>query len=359
MTQDAGRTKESAGTGRQDGPWTVRKLLAWMVPYLEQREVDGARRSAEILISEVLGVERLKLYMEPERELAAGELSALRELVARAGRHEPIQFLVGKWPFLGRDFQVAPCTLIPRPSTETLVEAALDWYRGREAGAVDALDLCTGTGCIAISLALGFRAIARPAGTGCRPIHAAVGAAAPEREFQRGDDAAAPAGGRVATASDEAAGAEIDGGGSIRVVATDIVSDAVALARSNAKRLGADIDCRCGDLWSPVRHDERFDVIVSNPPYVTDAEFAELDRNVREYEPATALKGGADGLDFIRRIVPEAAKRLRPGGLLLVEMGWKHGPAARALLEQGPWTSVSVLHDCDGIDRVLKAERTA
>ena len=123
----------------------------------------------------MLHIERLGLYMEHERELDQQELAALRALVARAGRHEPVQFLVGRWPFLGRDFAVAPCTLIPRPSTETLVTHALDWHRARCASgdaSVRALDLCTGSGCIAVSIALGMRAIARPAGLGCRPISA-------------------------------------------------------------------------------------------------------------------------------------------------------------------------------------------
>ena len=97
--------------------WTVRALLAWIVPYLKEREVESPRTIAEVLLAEVLKVERLRLSMEPERELATDELTALRGLVARAGRHEPVQFLVGRWPFLGRDFEVAPCTLIPRPCT--------------------------------------------------------------------------------------------------------------------------------------------------------------------------------------------------------------------------------------------------
>ncbi|MCX5651081.1 MAG: hypothetical protein NTU45_06780, partial [Planctomycetota bacterium] len=164
--------------------WTVRALLAWMVPFLKEREVDSPRAIAEILLAEVLKIERLRLYMEPDRELSPEELASLRGLVSRAGRHEPVQFLVGLWPFLGRDFEVAPCTLIPRPCTETLVERALAWYRERGAGGVRVLDLCTGTGCIAVSLALGMRAILRPDGAGCRPI-SVRSAGEPVREWQR------------------------------------------------------------------------------------------------------------------------------------------------------------------------------
>jgi release factor glutamine methyltransferase len=139
----------------------------------------------------------------------------------------------------------------------------------------------------------------------------------------------------------------------------DVVAEAVELARENARRLGASLDLRTGDLWSAAHPGERFDLVVSNPPYVTDAEYAELDRNVKEYEPASALKGGRDGLDLVRRVVEGAAARLEAGGLLLVEIGWKHGDAARALVAGPRWSGVEILKDGEGIDRVLCAQRTA
>jgi release factor glutamine methyltransferase len=325
---------ESSGGAavRAAGPWTVRRLLAWINSYLGDREVDSARLVSEILVSEVLGVERLRLYMEPDRELDADELSRLRALVARAGRHEPVQYLVGKWSFFGRDFLVAPCTLIPRPCTEVLVESALAWYRARGGGEVRAIDLCTGTGCIAISLQLGFRAVARPAGAGCRPLQSSESAPVASR------------------------------GTLHRVVATDIVRDAVDLARSNAVRLGAEVEFLVGDMWDAVDGveslgGEPFDLVVSNPPYVTDAEYGALDRNVREFEPATALRGGEDGLCFIRKVVDGAPSRLRSGGLLLVEIGWKHGADSLRLVSGPEWRDASVIKDGDGIDRVLRAVR--
>ena len=106
------RSPATAATARQSGPWTVRALLAWMTPFLKERSIDSPRMVAEILLGAVLDVERLRLYMEPDRELDPSELARLRELVGRAARHEPVQFLVGRWPFLGRDFEVEPCTLI-------------------------------------------------------------------------------------------------------------------------------------------------------------------------------------------------------------------------------------------------------
>ncbi|MFM7133398.1 MAG: N5-glutamine methyltransferase family protein, partial [Planctomycetota bacterium] len=273
--------------------WTVRTLLAWVGGYLREREVDSPRAIAEILLADVLGCERLRLYMESDREPAAEELTRYRALVARAGRHEPVQFLVGKWPFLGRDFEVAPCTLIPRPCTETLVERALAWYRDRRAGdAIEVLDLCTGSGCIAVSLALSLRAALRPDGLGCRPIGgegaASAAPAAPAvTEIQIGDGASAAAVVSLASDADTPARARVH-----RIVATDLVPEAVALALRNARRHGAAIDVREGDLFAALAADETFDLVVSNPPYVTDSEYAALERNVREYETASALRGG-------------------------------------------------------------------
>ncbi|MEY2795635.1 MAG: Release factor glutamine methyltransferase [Planctomycetota bacterium] len=368
-----------------------------MVPHLAEREVDSPRAVAEILLSSVLGVERLKLYMEPERELSADELAKLRALVTRAGRHEPVQYLVGRWPFFGRDFEVGPSTLIPRPCTEVLVERALGWIRERTAekpeASLDVLDLCTGTGCIAISLALGMRAIRRPDGTGCRPIRAAAGTLDQAAQLHATQQPVAvpvvrdlASEGRVratesalsdvvgaerettatttrttttnAAAHDLATGGATGGAtGVATVVATDIVSDAIELARRNAARLAAHIDLRVGDLYGALRDEEGFDLIVSNPPYVTDAEYSELDRNVREYEPASALRGGADGLQFVRAVVAGAERRLRSGGLLLVEIGWKHGDAVRKLGTRAGWRDVEVLRDGDGHERVLVAHR--
>ena len=314
---------------KADGPWTVRRLLAWMNTFLGEKGIDSPRHIAEILLAHVLRVERIKLYMEPDRELDGIELAELRALVMRAAKHEPVQFLVGRWTFLGRDFDVAPCTLIPRPCTEKLVERALEWYRSRGAGDVRVLDLCTGTGCIAASLALGLRAIARPSGAGCRPI--------------------------LGGAAESAAQAASTGDATITVVATDIVPYAVELARANASRLGAAVECRCGDLWAAVALSEQFELITANPPYVTDAEFEQLDRNVREYEPATALRGGRDGLDCVRRIVAESQSRLAPGGLLLLEIGWQQADAVKSMLSAAGWSAIEATRDDEGHERVIEA----
>lgn len=346
-------------TVRAEGPWTVSRLLVWISAFLTERKIDSPRFTAEILLTAVLKIERIRLYMEPGRELDSEELSALRALVARAGKGEPLQFLVGRWQFFGHDFLVAPCTLIPRPSTETLVQSALEWYRARGGGSVAVLDLCTGTGCIAVTLALAMRAIARPSGAGCRPLRGgeSIDSRAVAEIVARNDGVQSNAE-QSDLAQPEMSHSTAATALEISVVATDLVADAVALARENARRLGASIDARVGDVWAPITAQERFDLIVSNPPYVTDAEYDELDHNVRGFEPATALRGGADGLDLVRRVVDGAAQRLNENGLLLVEIGWKHGDAARALVSGPHWRGVDILKDGDGLDRVLHAQRT-
>lgn len=347
---NAGAAPVAASMASGQAPWTIRTLLAWVTGFLKEREVDSPRAIAEILLADTLGVERMRLYMEPDREPSADELARFRALVARAGRHEPVQFLVGRWPFLGRDFEVAPCTLIPRPCTETLVGRALEWCRAlpeeRRAGGIRAVDLCTGTGCIAVSVALGMRAVLRPSDAGCRPLGGAGGSSSSSPALpvvQIGESAAGVAAGPAAAPH--------------TMVATDLVPDAVALARRNAGRLGAAVDFRVGDLWGALRDDETFDLVLSNPPYVTDDEYAALDRNVRDYEPASALRGGRDGLEFIRRLAQQAERRTRAGGLVLVEIGWKHREAAMALFAGSAWHGVEVLRDGDGLDRVLVAHR--
>ena len=348
------------GNAKASGPWTVRSLLAWINGFLKDRDVDSPRSIAEILLASTLQIERLKLYMEPDRVLDASELTHLRALVARAGRHEPVQFLVGRCHFLGREFEVAPCTLIPRPCTELLVDRALEWYRARSGGpsardgtGARVLELGTGTGCIAVSLALGLRAIDRPQGSGCRPLassastRADVAASIPTIAINGESSSETTSSSEVALV-----------GATLTIIATDIVAEAVALATRNAARLGASmIDFRVGDLWAPVEGEAAFDLLVSNPPYVTDDEYLALDRNVREYEPASALRGGRDGLDVVRRIAQSAPTRVASGGMVLLEIGWKHRDGAIALFRNSAWRDVEVLQDGDALDRVLVAHR--
>ena len=290
-------------------PWTTRRLLTWMTEYFTEREIDSPRVVAELLLSHVIGCERMRLYMEVDRPAAPLELETLRALVKRAGRHEPAQYLVGEWHFFGRTFEVDRSTLIPRPSTETLIEAVLSWHKtaGQSGSEPLIADIGTGTGCIAVTLA----------------------AQIPEAHL----------------------------------IATDPVAEALELAERNAARhkVGDRITFASGRGLEPLEAGppgRRFAVICSNPPYISDAEWEKLEPNVREYEPATALRGGQDGLEIVRPLVAGAGRLLKPGGLLAIEIGHHQKEAALALVkETADLEHGEVLKDTEGFWRVLLARK--
>lgn len=324
--------------------WTTRRLRTWIAGYLSDRGVDAPGVCADLLLGHALGCERMQLYMHADRPASPEELAALRGLVKRAGEHEPVQYLVGRWGFHGLDLEVGPATLIPRPCTETLVEAGLAHLRAAGLMSPDArrpaiaLDLCTGTGCIALAIARAVCASRRP-----RRSLAWTAAGAPAAG---GAPSGPPASGECAP---------------IAVCATDIVPEAVGLARRNAARLGLSSEVRIeeGDLDAPVpadiAGDSGADLLCANPPYVTAGEWEGLDRNVREHEPRSALVGGADGLDLVRRIVRLAPRRLRPGGMLLCEIGATQGDAACAMAGASGLREARILTDHEGLPRVLQA----
>ena len=261
-----------------------------------------------MLLAHVLGCERVRLYMEVDRPASPHELEALRSLVARASRQEPVQYLVAEAWFYGRKFAVDRSTLIPRPSTETLVEQVLRWLNAAEIDQPIVGDLGTGTGCIAVSIAL----------------HSPKA----------------------------------------RVLATDIVPEAVALAQRNAAAHGVidRIELHKGGGVVALRQaigGDRFDVICSNPPYIPDAEWPEVADNVRLFEPEAALRGGPDGLAVIRPLIADAPDLLNPGGLLAIEIADSTKDAVFALASAQPALSnVEVIKDHEGLWRVLMARRT-
>jgi release factor glutamine methyltransferase len=277
-----------------DEAWTPLRLIAWTQGFFAKGGVDAPRLTAEILLAHALSCDRVRLYLDFDKPLGAPELSAFRELVRRRAAGEPTAWLTGRREFLGHAFRVGPRVLVPRPETELVVEAALALL---PAGG-SLLDLCTGSGCIAISAAL-----ARP-------------------------DA--------------------------RVVATEISPEALAVARENAAALGARVELLEGDLFDPIPEGERFDVIVSNPPYLPTGEIPGLSREVRR-EPRIALDGGEDGLDLLRRIVSCAPSWLRPDGLLLGEMHESHAPALPALCLAAGFATAEVGRDMAGLPRWVVA----
>ncbi|MGD9109995.1 MAG: peptide chain release factor N(5)-glutamine methyltransferase, partial [Phycisphaerales bacterium] len=230
--------------------WTIQKLLNWVTQYLTEKGLESPRLSAELLISDVLKLKRIELYTRFDKPVGKESLDKLHDLVKRAGEHEPIAYLTGKCEFYGLEFHITAACLIPRPETELLVERAIEFLQNRN-GKQLVCDLCTGSGCIAVAVAKNFA--------------------------------------------------------NAKVVATDISDDALEVAEQNVKkyRLGERIKLLHGDLFEPIIPEldrYKFDLIVCNPPYVTSGEFEELDKNVREYEPKSALLAGADGLDICRRI---------------------------------------------------------
>lgn len=327
--------------------WTTRRLRTWVRGFLVEKGVESAAACTDLLLGHVAECDRMHLYMEPDRPWMADELAQLRALVARAGQHEPVQYLVGTWGFHAADFEVGPATLIPRPSTESLVDAALEWIASQPDGSVRAaIDLGTGTGCIALSILRALRGRARKSQV-LAHAHRSDGAEA--------DAAALDADGQERSIPAAAPGSGVD---LPAWVLTDLVPEALALAKRNAARHGLDERCsfRGGDAWDALEPgDGPFDLVASNPPYISDAEFALLAPNVARWEPRTALHGGASGLDVLERIVRGARRHMRPGALLLIEIAASQERAALDLATHAGFAGASVLKDSDGLPRVLRA----
>ncbi|MBI1921246.1 MAG: peptide chain release factor N(5)-glutamine methyltransferase [Geobacter sp.] len=272
--------------------WTVLKVLDWTKGYLAGKEVENARLEAEWMLCEVLGLDRVGLYLNFDRPLNDHELSAYRGMVVRRARREPLQHILGTQEFHGLDFEVTPAVLIPRHDTEVLVEEALK----RCPAAKRILDIGTGSGCIAVALAKLL----------------------PEAD----------------------------------VTGIDQSVEALEVAGRNAERNGAAVRFLEGSLFAPVEG-ERFDLIVSNPPYIPTADLADLQPEVRDFEPSAALDGGADGLDFYRLIIPAAPRHLTPGGWLMVEVGIDQAERVREIYKQAGFTEIFTVRDLAGIERVV------
>ncbi len=286
--------------------WTIQKLLNWITEYFTQKGIDSPRLSGELLLSHVLKLSRIELYTLFDRIVEQDKLEILRGMVKRCGNHEPLAYLIGRCEFYSLPFKITPDCLIPRPETELLVERAIEFLRKRS-GTQQVLDLCTGSGCIAIAIAKNYK--------------------------------------------------------DCLVTATDICDKALAIAAENAAtlKLSDKIQYLCGDLFAPLIEgiESQFDLIVSNPPYVSEAEFAKLAPNVRNYEPRQALYGGPDGLDVYRRILRQASDFLKPDGVLMMEIGYAQGPAIRELIDAtGQFAPARIEKDLSKNDRIVIARKT-
>ncbi len=250
-----------------------------------------AQRDAELLLLHVAGITRADLLTHPERELTERQSNHYQAAITRRAHHEPVQHILGKQEFYGREFIVNRLVLVPRPETEHVVEAALALRPEPER----ILDIGTGSGILAITLAMELK--------------------------------------------------------NATVTATDISAAALAVAQKNAQQLGAGERVRFGesDLFAAL-DDERFDCIVSNPPYVATGEV--LEPQVREYEPATALYAGEHGLAIYRRLIPEATGHLAPGGHLLLEIGHGQRDVLQRMLAHTGFEEIRFVNDLQGIPRV-------
>lgn len=284
--------------------WTTLEVLTWTATKFAEVGNPSARLDAEVLLAHALGTTRVGLYTAFDKPLQEEELARYRELVRRRLFGEPVAYLVGEQEFWSLALHVDARVLVPRRDTETLVEVALELARAPAADEVRRIaDVATGSGAVALALA---------------------------KELPEAS-----------------------------VVATDASADALAVAAANVARhdLGGRVTLAQGDLLAPLEAAPApFDLIVSNPPYVPAGEMDRLQAEVRR-EPRLALDGGPDGLDVVRRLVPAAFARLRPGGALAVEHGHDQGAAVRALFEGAGFVDVATARDLGGRERVTRGRR--
>jgi release factor glutamine methyltransferase len=277
-------------------PRTAREMLARARDFLARKDVPEARLEAELLVAHALGADRLRLFMALDRPVEQDEIARARELLARRARGEPCAYLLGRREFYGRPFAVGPGVLVPRPETELVVDRARELCAGRQAPRIG--ELGTGSGCIAITLAL-----------------------------------------------------ELPGA---RVRAVELSAAALEWARRNARALGADVELEQGDGILALAAHGPYDVLVSNPPYVDPADAGELLRDVREHEPVEALFAPAGDPDhWVRRLLDEGRALLAPGGALLVELSFDQAPRVRALCAERGLVP-TLVRDLAGVERVLE-----
>lgn len=279
---------------------TYRELYEEGRRILEQAGLPDAALDARFLLEEVCGTNLQTLLVFPEKKVTEEEVNQYRAFVQRRKDREPTAMILGEWDFMGLTFRLNKSTLIPEQDTEVLVETALEELKRRGSGEAPLriLDLCTGSGCILLSL-----------------LH------------------------------------ELRNAGGL---GTDLSEEALEAARENAVRLGLQERAafRQGDLWEPVG-DERFDLIVSNPPYVPTDVIPTLEPEVRCGEPYAALDGGEDGLVFYRRILKEAAGHLKPSGIIIVESGFDEAAQIAALMQDQKLRGIRTVKDYGGLDRVV------
>jgi release factor glutamine methyltransferase len=284
--------------------WTVLALIRWADERFKKEGIPTPRLDAEVLLAETLGLDRVGLYTHFDQPLQPDELARFKQLILRRLRREPVAYILGRKEFWSLPIQVSPDVLIPRPETEILVAEALKVLAPAGKEDLRLFEIGTGSGAISIALA-------------------------------REQPAA-------------------------RITASDISPKALSVAKENAEHNGVREQIRFlqGDLFQPVPKGETFDAVVSNPPYIAQAEISSLLPEVRDYEPRMALNGGKDGLDFFRRALPSVNEYLRPGGWFLAEMGAGQDSKVLKIAEKNrDLDSFGFAKDLSGINRVFKARK--
>lgn len=287
---------------RSEDAWTVGRLLSWTTEFLKKRGSESPRLDAEVMLASVLGWERVQLYTHFEDEIGEAQRGRYRDLVRRRAEGAPVAYLVGRKEFYSLRFDVSPAVLIPRPESEFVVIEAIEALKTLEAPRL--VDVGTGSGCLAVACA-----------------HQLTKA---------------------------------------KVTAIDLSPKALEVARKNAERhkLIDRVEFLEGDLLGPLADAPTLDAIVSNPPYIPTDDVANLEPGVRDHEPILALDGGADGLEVVRRLIREAAPRLRPGGHLILEIGTAQEASVRELLsDEQVWELRPTIRDLQGHPRVIHATR--
>ena len=280
---------------------TVLEVIQKSTEFLTKKGVASPRLQTELLLAHQLKMPRMKLYLNFDRVLTVPETDRLRELIRRRAAREPLQHITGSTSFCGHEITVSRHALIPRPETELLAELGWKHLAIRPSSPVMALDFGTGTGCIAIALA-----------------------------------AKCP---------------------TVKITALDISAEALALARQNAtqNQVAERIEFLLGDGFAALTKNMQFDLIISNPPYIASTEIETLEPEVKDFDPRGALDGGADGLDFYRRLALEAKLYLKPDGKIMVEFGDGQAGDIQKIFESEKWTVEAVQADYNQRARMLVA----
>lgn len=292
--------------------WTIGRLLNWTTQFFTERGMESARLEAEVLLAHSRGCKRIMLYTAFEETADEALRQSFRELVRQRAAGKPVAYLVGTKEFYSLDFEVTPDVLIPRPETESLVVALLDHAKeltaagqGAENGGWRIADVGTGSGILAV----------------CAAKHLA----------------------------------------NSQVTAIDVSPKALEVAKKNATRhaVAERVEFVESDLFEQVEGNATFDFVVSNPPYITTAEMQTLDKTVLDYEPHLALDGGNDGSEVIERLIDVSQQRLKPGGILLMEISPTILPRVEQLLDGSSLERLPTINDLAGRARVVQAKRGA